>query len=138
MKLINLCNSLEKFAPLFLQEDYDNSGLLIGNKNKIISKAIICLDVTEEVLKEAISEKADVIIAHHPLIFKPLKKITASNTIERIVEKAIKHDIAIYAIHTNLDNIKNGVNAILCEKLGIINPQILAPKEGLLRKLVLV
>ena len=136
MKLIDLCNSLEKFAPLFLQEDYDNSGLLIGNKNKIISKAIICLDVTEEVLKEAISEKADVIIAHHPLIFKPLKKITASNTIERIVEKAIKHDIAIYAIHTNLDNIFEGVNNALAKQLDLKNIRILQAKPSTLKKLM--
>lgn len=136
MKLIDLCNTLEAFAPLYLQENYDNSGLLIGDKNKTITKAIISLDVTEDVLKEAILENADVIISHHPLIFKSLKKITDSNLVERIVQKAIKHDIAIYAIHTNLDNVFEGVNNIFAKQLGLHKLDILKPKPATLKKLM--
>ena len=136
MKLIDLCDSLEAFAPLHLQENYDNSGLLIGDKNKSIKKAIISLDVTEQVLEEAISNKTDVIIAHHPLIFKSLKKITGSNRVERIVQKAIKHDIAIYAIHTNLDNVFEGVNNIFAKQLGLQKLEILQPKPATLKKLM--
>jgi len=136
MKLNDLCNELEVFAPLYLQENYDNSGLLIGNKNKTVSKALVSLDVTEAVLDEAIHEKADLIIAHHPLIFKPLKKITGSNMVERIVQKAIKNDIAIYAIHTNLDNVFEGVNHSFALQLGLVNIETLQPKPSTLRKLM--
>ena len=136
MKIKVLIAPLEELAPPFLQESYDNSGLLIGSPESDVRKALISLDVTEEILDEAITEKCQIIISHHPIIFKGLKRITGKNMVERIVAKAIKNDIAIYAIHTNLDNVKKGVNAILCEKLGIINPKILSPKEGLLRKLV--
>ena len=137
MKIKELINPLEKLAPPFLQESYDNAGLLIGNSNAEVNKVLICLDVTEEILDEAISKNCQIIIAHHPLIFTGLKRITGKNMVERIVTKAIKNDIAIYAIHTNLDNVMGGVNSILCEKLGIKNPKILSPKEGLLRKLVI-
>lgn len=136
MNLKDLCDSLEKIAPLQLQENYDNSGLLIGDKSKIITKAIVSLDITEDVLNEAIIEKADVIISHHPLIFKPLKKITGSNMVERIIRKAIKNDIAIYAIHTNLDNVFTGVNHLLATQLELENLEILEPKPETLKKLM--
>ncbi len=136
MKIKTLLTPLEKLAPPFLQESYDNAGLLIGDPDSDVSKVLISLDVTEEILDEAISKNCQIIIAHHPLIFKGLKRITGKNMVERIVTKAIKNDIAIYAIHTNLDNVKDGVNSILCEKLGIKDTRILSPKEGLLRKLV--
>lgn len=136
MKLKDLCESLEAFAPLYLQENYDNCGLLIGDKNKSITKAIISLDVTEEVLEEAIKNKAEVIIAHHPLIFKSLKKITGSNMVERIVQMAIKNDIAIYAIHTNLDHVFDGVNNALAQQLGLTKLEILQPKPATLKKLM--
>ncbi|MCD6091214.1 MAG: Nif3-like dinuclear metal center hexameric protein [Bacteroidales bacterium] len=136
MKLKDICDSLEKFAPLNLQESYDNSGLLIGNKNKIVKKAIVSLDITEEIVNDAINEKVDLIISHHPLIFKPLKKITDSNMVERIVQKAIKNDIAIYAIHTNLDSIFEGVNYILAKQLGLHKLEILQPKAETLKKLI--
>jgi len=136
MLLNTITKELESIAPLQLQESYDNSGLLIGRPDSVITGVIITLDVTEEILKEAISKKYNLIIAHHPLIFKGIKSITGRNSIERIVEEAIKNDIAIYAIHTNLDNVDNGVNDILCQKLGLINTQILSVKSGLLRKLV--
>lgn len=135
MKLKDLCVSLETLAPLNLQENYDNSGLLIGDKNKNIKKAIITLDVTEEVLEEAVEAKADVIIAHHPLIFKALKKITGTNMVERIVQKAIKNDIAIYAIHTNLDNVIEGVNSAFARQLNLNKIEILQAKPHTLKKL---
>ncbi len=136
MKIKTICDALEKLAPLSLQEDYDNSGLLIGDKNKSISKALICLDVTEEIIDEAIDEGSGIIIAHHPLIFKALKKITASNSVERMVQKAIEHQIAIYAAHTNLDNVFEGVNQVFAQQLGLKNLKILQPKTTILKKLM--
>lgn len=136
MLIEEITNYLEKLAPVSLQESYDNTGLLIGSGKNDIEKALITLDVTEEVIKEAISEKCGLIIAHHPIIFKGLKKLTGSNLTERLVIMALKSDIAIYAIHTNLDNIMGGVNSILAEKLGIKNTKILSPKNGELAKVV--
>ncbi|MEZ5083750.1 MAG: Nif3-like dinuclear metal center hexameric protein [Bacteroidales bacterium] len=136
MKLIEIIALLEKFAPLSLQETYDNSGLLIGEKDQEISRVLISLDLTEEVMEEAIAKKCNLIISHHPVIFKGLKSITDKNSTERIIKTAIKKDIALYAIHTNLDNIEFGVNDILCKKLGISNAKILSSKGNLLRKLV--
>lgn len=136
MTIKELTTCLEDFAPLAMQESYDNAGLLIGNPNKHINSALITLDVTEEVIDEAINNNHGLIIAHHPLIFKPLKRITGSNFIEKLVIKAIKHDIAIYAIHTNIDNMAKGVNAKLGEKLGLTNLRILAPGGSELNKIV--
>ena len=110
MKIKEITNYLEEIAPLYYQENYDNSGLLIGNENTEIKKVLITLDCTEKVVEEAISKKCNLIIAHHPIIFRGLKKLNGSNYIERTIIKAIKNDIAIYAIHTNLDNIYNGVD----------------------------
>ena len=136
MKLFELIAPLEKLAPVALQETYDNSGLLVGEKDHEIKGILISLDLTEEVLDEAIQKNCNLIISHHPVIFKGLKSLTGKNASERIVIKAIKNDIALYAIHTNLDNIENGVNDILCGKLGIENATILSPKGNILRKLV--
>ncbi len=136
MLIREITKYLEELAPISLQESYDNSGLLIGSHNNDIDKALITLDVTEDVINEAINENCGFIISHHPVIFKGLKKITGSNITERIVMKALKSDIAVYAIHTNLDNILGGVNSILAEKLGIKNAKILSSKEGGLVKLV--
>jgi len=136
MTIKELTSCLEDFAPLSMQESYDNAGLLIGDPNQQINSALITLDVTEEVIDEAIKHKHGLIIAHHPLIFKPLKKITGRNLTEKLVIKAIKHDIAIYAIHTNLDNMTKGVNAKLGEKLGLTNLRILAPGGSELNKIV--
>jgi len=136
MTVKELTSCLEDFAPLSMQESYDNAGLLIGDPNQHINSALITLDVTEEVIDEAIKHHHGLIIAHHPLIFKPLKKITGSNFTEKIVIKAIKHNIAIYAIHTNLDNMAKGVNAKLGEKLGLTNLRILAPGGSVLNKIV--
>ncbi len=132
MKLHNLLNYLEHIAPPANQESYDNSGLIVGNREMWIKGAIICLDSTEAVLDEAIAKKANLVIAHHPIVFKGLKKINGKSYVERVIIKAIKHDIAIYAIHTNLDNmLHKGVNAKIAEKLELTNTRILSPKSNL-------
>ena len=134
MTVKSITDYIEKIAPLAYAEDFDNVGLLVGNYNTEITGVLVSLDTLEVTVEEAIEKKCNLIISFHPIIFKGLKSITGSNYVERVVIKAIKNDIAIYAIHTNLDNVMGGVNSILCEKLGINNTQILSPKEGLLRK----
>ena len=135
MTISFITSLLEKKAPLALQEDYDNAGLITGNKNWECKGALICLDVTEEILEEAIQQKCNLIIAHHPIVFKGLKKFSGNSYVERAVVKAIKNDIAIYACHTNLDNIITGVNGKIADQLGLINRSILQPKNGFLEKL---
>ena len=136
MILKNIIDELEKFAPPSYQESYDNCGLLTGHKELEVTGAILCLDCTEAVVEEAVNKKCNLIIAHHPIIFSGLKKLNGKNYVERTVIKAIQNNIAIYACHTNLDNVKNGVNKKIADKLGLINTQILAPKKSLLKKLV--
>ena len=136
MILREIINFLEELAPLSLQESYDNSGLIVGNCNQEVSKAIICLDAIESVVDEAIEKGANLIIAHHPIVFSGLKKINGKNYVERVVIKAIQNQIAIYAIHTNLDNVSLGVNRMMSDKIGLINTQVLSPKANLLNKLV--
>jgi dinuclear metal center YbgI/SA1388 family protein len=136
MTIKDITAVLEKFAPLSVQESYDNAGLLIGNPQQQIQSALITLDVTEEVMDEAIKNGHKLIIAHHPVIFKGLKKITGKTLTEKIVIKAIKNDIALYAIHTNIDGMAKGVNAKLGEKLGLKNLKILAPGGSSLKKIV--
>ncbi|TKG96070.1 Nif3-like dinuclear metal center hexameric protein [Puteibacter caeruleilacunae] len=136
VKIKDICNHLEQIAPIAYQESYDNAGLIIGNPSQLIDSALICLDVTEEVVDEAIAKGAGLIVAHHPLVFGGLKKITGKNFIERCVIKAIKHDIGIYAAHTNLDSVQGGVNSKICEKLNLINCKVLSPINGHLKKLV--
>lgn len=136
MKIKEITNYLEDFAPLKLQESYDNAGLILGDKNAEVSAALITLDVTEAIVDEAIERKAGLIIAHHPIVFSGLKKITGKNYVERTLIKAIKHDVAIYAAHTNLDSVTGGVNGKICEKLGLENCKILQPAGGMLKKLV--
>ena len=135
MKLKQIIEILESKAPLSLQESYDNAGLITGNEEMNITGALICLDSTEEVIAEAIRQKCNLVIAHHPIVFSGLKKINGKNYVERTIIKAIKNDVAIYAIHTNLDNVSSGVNAKICEKLGLVNTQILSASNNL-RKLV--
>ncbi|GMT46217.1 MAG: GTP cyclohydrolase 1 type 2 [bacterium] len=135
MKIKELSRYLENFAPLALQESYDNSGLLIGSPEKEVEKALITLDVTHEVMDEAIALGFGLIIAHHPLIFKGLKRLRGGNLVEDLVIKAVKNDVAIYAIHTNLDNVVEGVNARLALQLGLKDTKILLP-AGKLKKLV--
>lgn len=136
MKLSQLTSYLESLAPLAYQEDYDNSGLIVGNADKEVQQALLSLDCTEAIVDEAIAKDCQVIISHHPIVFRGLKKLNGKTYVERVVEKAIKNDIAIYAIHTNLDNVMDGVNAKICETLELNNCRILAPKNGLLKKLV--
>jgi dinuclear metal center YbgI/SA1388 family protein len=136
MKLSQLTSYLESLAPLAYQEDYDNSGLIVGSQDKEVQQALLSLDCTEAIVDEAIDKDCQVIISHHPIVFKGLKKLNGKTYVERVVEKAIKNDIAIYAIHTNLDNVMDGVNARICEALELTNCRILAPKSGLLKKLV--
>lgn len=136
MKIKQLTDFLETVAPLAYQEEYDNSGLIIGDPDREISEALISLDCTEAVLDEAIEKGIKLIISHHPIVFRGLKKLNGRNYVERVVLKAIKHDIALYAIHTNFDNVLNGVNKKICDKLGIKDCTILRPREGALKKLV--
>lgn len=136
MLLNEIITELENFAPLAYQESYDNCGLLVGNKQLEITGAILCLDCTEAIIDEALLKKCNLIIAHHPIIFGGIKKLNGSNYVERTIIKAIQNNVAIYACHTNLDNVKQGVNKKMADKLGLINQQILSPKSSLLKKLV--
>ncbi len=135
MKITAIIAHLESIAPPFLQEDYDNAGLITGTADWDCTGAIISLDATEEVVLEAVERKCNMVIAHHPIVFRGLKKINGKNYVERAIITAIKNDIAIYAIHTNLDHVAQGVNGMMASKLGLINTSILAPKNGLLKKL---
>lgn len=128
MKIAQICRILEDFAPLVWQENYDNCGLLVGDENAEISSALLTVDVTEEVVDEAISLGAKLIIAHHPLIFKSLKKLTSKTETERVLLKLVKNDIAVYAAHTNFDNAPGGVSHALARKIGLKNCRILALK----------
>lgn len=130
MKIKEITNYLENLAPLSLQESYDNAGLIVGNGEQEITGILICLDSVEEVLEEAIQKSCNLVIAHHPIVFRGLKKLNGKNYVERTLIKAIKNDIAIYAAHTNLDSIYEGVNAKICEKIGLVNREILAPKNN--------
>ncbi len=136
MKLRELTDHLESIAPLDYQEAYDNAGLLVGSPEKDVKKALLSLDCTEAVLDEAIAAGCDVIISHHPIVFKGLKRFNGNTYVERVIMKAIKYDIALYAIHTNLDNVMGGVNSKIAERLGLLDTRILSPKDDLLRKLV--
>jgi dinuclear metal center YbgI/SA1388 family protein len=136
MKLKEITDCLETYAPLAYQENYDNAGLICGHHNMDITAALICLDSTEAVIDEAIQRGCNLVIAHHPIVFSGLKKFNGKNYIERVIIKAIQHNIAIYAAHTNLDNVYNGVNAKIAEKLGLINCKVLAPQKNTLKKLI--
>jgi len=136
MKIKEFIKYLETIAPPSLQESYDNSGLLIGDKETECTGILVSLDVTESIVEEALQKKCNLIVAHHPIIFKGIKKLNGKSYVERTVIFAIKNDIAIYAIHTNLDNVPDGVNKKIAEKLGLQNCTSLLPKEQTLQKLV--
>ncbi len=136
MKVKEVTRFLEQRFPLGSQASFDNCGLLVGNFDDEIQKILVCLDCTEEVLEEALEVGANLIVAHHPIIFKGLKSLTGKNYVERIVLKAIKNDLNIYAIHTNLDHAIQGVNAEIAQRMGLNNIQILEPNPGTLKKLV--
>ena len=135
MKIQQITSFLESVAPLSLQESYDNAGLITGNSQWECTGIITTLDATEAVVLEAIEKKCNLIVAHHPIIFGGLRKITGKNYVEQTIITAIKNDIAIYAIHTNLDNVLHGVNAAIADKLGLVNRKILQPKNETLKKL---
>lgn len=136
MRIREVIQYLESIAPPVYQESYDNSGLLTGNREHELSGVLIALDCIESVIDEAIDKKCNLVIAHHPIVFSGLKSLTGKNYVERTVIKAIKHDISIYAIHTNLDNVIDGVNKKICDLIGLQNLRILSPKHQLLTKLV--
>lgn len=128
-KIKSVTDFLESVAPLHLQESYDNAGLITGNADWEVTNVLCSLDCTEAIVEEAIQRGCNLVVAHHPIVFRGLKKINGRNYVERTIIKAIKHDIAIYAIHTNLDNVLyQGVNGKIAERLGLENLSILAPK----------
>lgn len=135
-KIKELTDYLEELVPHSLQESYDNAGLLTGDKEQKLTGVLITLDITEEVIQEAVDKGCNLIIAHHPVIFRGLKKLTGANNVERTVIRAIRENIALYAMHTNLDNVSFGVNKRIADRLGLINCEILLPKPGQLVKLV--
>lgn len=136
MTINEIISEIENFAPLAYQESYDNCGLITGDKKAECTGVLLSLDCIESVVEEAIENKCNLIISHHPIVFSGLKKITGNSYVERTIIKAIKNDIAIYAAHTNIDNVTNGVNYKIAEKLGLKNLRILAPKGSFLKKLV--
>ena len=129
MKIKEVLHALEQFAPLPLQEDYDNAGLQVGLTETDASGALLCLDVTEEVIDEAVQLGCNLIVSHHPLIFRGLKQVSDANMVQRCVMKAVKNNIAIISMHTNLDNAKGGVNFKIAEKMMLHDIQFLAPKN---------
>ncbi|MDE7165801.1 MAG: Nif3-like dinuclear metal center hexameric protein [Bacteroidaceae bacterium] len=130
MKIKEILCALERFAPLPLQESYDNAGLQIGlTAEQEASGALLCLDVTEEVIREAIDLGCNLIVSHHPLLFRPLSRVTERTQVERCVRLAVRNDIAIYAAHTNLDNAEDGVNYRIAEKLGLVDVQMMQPRR---------
>lgn len=136
MKVKNIIPILEELAPLGYAEDFDNVGLLVGSPEQEVSGILVCHDALETVVEEAIEQNCNFIVCFHPILFSGLKKITGKNYVERAVIKAIKNDIAIYAIHTALDNHQEGVNKIFCTTLGLEQTRILIPKEQYIQKLV--
>ncbi|MBA7529351.1 GTP cyclohydrolase 1 type 2 [subsurface metagenome] len=136
MKIIEITKALDELAPLALQEAYDNAGFTIGNVNNKLAGILCTVDVTEEVINEAIKLGDNLIVSHHPVIFTGIKSLTGKNYTERIIVQAIKNDLALYASHTNIDNMLDGVNHKICEKLGLKNCRVLSPLEGKLAKLV--
>lgn len=136
MHIKEVIDYLESWAPKAYQESYDNSGLIVGDKNAELTNVLVCLDSTEAVIDEAIEKNCNLVVAHHPIVFSGLKSLTGKNYIERTIIKAIKNDIAIYAIHTNLDSVSDGVNWKIGEKLGLKNLEILSPKQNMLKKIV--
>lgn len=135
MKIADIISFLESVAHPSLQEQYDNAGLITGNSGWECSGIICTLDATEAVIKEAMEKKCNLVVAHHPIVFSGLKKINGKNFVEQSIITAIKNDIAIYAIHTNLDNVSAGVNGKIAQMLGLQNTAVLLPKDGTLKKL---
>ncbi len=136
MKINEFLPILEEMAPLGYAEDFDNVGLIVGDGNEKLTNVLVCHDALESVIDEAITKNCNLIVCFHPILFSGIKKITGKNYVERAIIKAIKNDIAIYAVHTALDNHQNGVNKIMCDALGLKNTKILIPKENYIYKLI--
>lgn len=136
MQIGLITSYLESIAPLAYQESYDNSGLLTGQAGQECTGILCTLDATVEIVREAKARGCNLIVAHHPILFKGITRLTGKNYVEQALIEAIKNDIAIYAIHTNLDNVANGVNAVIAAKLGLIHTRILLPKNNDLVKLI--
>lgn len=129
MKASEIIAKIEQFAPTTLQESFDNTGIQVGCPEQEIKSILLTLDITEDVVDEAIEKGCNMIVSHHPLLFVGLKKITGSNYIERVVLKAAKHDIVLYAAHTNLDKCVGGVNYEMADRLGLVNVSVLEPEQ---------
>ena len=129
MKIKQVLSALEQFAPLPLQESWDNAGLQLGLTEAETSGALLCLDVNERIVDEAIQKGCNLIVSHHPLLFRGLKQITGDDYVQRCVIKAVKHDIVVVSMHTNMDNARNGVNWKIAEKLGLHDVQFFAGKQ---------
>jgi len=136
MKIKQILTILEEMAPLAYAEDFDNVGLLVGNQDQETTGVLVCHDALENVIDEAIAKNCNLVVCFHPILFSGLKKITGKNYVERSVIKAIQNDIAIYAVHTALDNHKNGVNKIFCDALGLTKTKVLVAKPNFIQKLV--
>lgn len=136
MKIKDILQAIEQVAPIPLQESFDNSGVQIGDVNQEAKGAVVCIDVTEAVVEEAINLGCNLIISHHPLAFRSFKSLTGKNYVERCMIKACKHDIVVYAAHTNLDNAQEGINRYLANMLNLQHVRILAPQEDKLLKLI--
>lgn len=135
-KISDIIACIEQMAPLAYQESWDNSGVQVGDVNQEVKAVLLCVDITEATLDEAIERGANLIISHHPLIFKDIKKLTGRNYIERVIIKAIQHDIVLYSAHTNMDKCLGGVNFRIAQKLGLKNIRVLAPEANYLYKIV--
>ena len=135
MKLKKIIECLEIWAPPIYQESYDNSGLMVGDRDSVISGCLISLDCTEKIVDEAIKKKCNLIISHHPIIFGGIKSVDTSHWVGKVIRKAILNNISIYALHTNLDNIKDGVNKKICDILNIKNTSFLLPNLDLVKNL---
>ena len=131
MKIKDITAVLEGFAPLALQEDYDNAGLITGSPDEEVTGAVVCVDVTEEVIDEAVQLGVGLVLAHHPVIFRPLKALTGRTNVEKVVMKAIRENVAVYAAHTNLDRARHGMSWMLARRLWLENVEVLDPEgEG--------
>ena len=135
MTIKDIVLHLESIAHPSLQEGYDNAGLLTGAYSAACTGVLVCLDCTEAVVEEAVSTGCNLVVAHHPILFTGLKKLNGNNYVERTIISAIKHNIGIYAIHTNLDNVLQGVNGSIADRLGLVNRAVLLPKKAVLKKL---
>lgn len=138
MTIAQITGAIEELAPTACQESYDNSGLIVGNGHSEATGALLCLDVTERVVRQAVDSNINLVISHHPAIFGGLKRLAGGTAAERVVQQAVKHDVALYAAHTNLDSVRGGVSEKMCDKLMLTNRSILQPANRLVKVAVYV